>query len=144
MTDVFSKLKRSEIMRSVVSSGTGAEQKCEKMLRDAKIRFRKQLKNLAGHPDFLLLDPGLALFVHGCFWHGHENCKHSSLPTSNVKYWKRKIANNQRRDRKVRKMLRAEGWRTAILWECKLRNVESVARRLSKLSRLPNRRKELG
>jgi DNA mismatch endonuclease, patch repair protein len=144
MTDVFSKLKRSEIMRSVVSTGTSAEKKCEKILRSAGIRFRKHPKRLAGRPDFVLVDTKVALFVHGCFWHSHENCKHSSLPNSNVEYWERKIATNRRRDRKVRRLLRGEGWHTAVLWECKLRNVELIARRLLKLSRLPNMRKKLG
>src|SRR6266550_7974780 len=130
MTDTFSKPQRSNIMRSVRATGTGAEIKCEKLLRALKIRFRKHPRNLPGRPDFVLPDSKVALFVHGCFWHGHKSCKHSALPTSNLNYWVKKIGKNQIRERKVRRSLRKAGWRTAVLWECKLRDCDSVARRL--------------
>jgi DNA mismatch endonuclease (patch repair protein) len=137
MADTFSKSRRSQIMRSVRSSGTSAEIRCEHLLRISRIRFRKHPMNLPGRPDFVLPGSRVVIFVHGCFWHGHEGCKHSSLPSSNVEYWVEKIGKNQRRDRKVRRSLRKAGWRTAVLWECKLRDAESVTRRLLKLSQLP-------
>jgi DNA mismatch endonuclease (patch repair protein) len=94
-------------------------------------------------PDFVLRDCHLALFVHGCFWHSHKGCQNAELPSSNVAYWTKKIDRNRRRDRRVREELRKAGWRTAVLWECKLRDTESVARRLLKLSKLGLRRKQL-
>jgi DNA mismatch endonuclease (patch repair protein) len=130
-------------MRSVPSAGTGAERKCEQLLRSLRLRFRRQSNNLPGRPDFVLPDCDLALFVHGCFWHAHKGCKNATLPTSNLDYWIGKIGKNRRRDRRVREELRKAGWRTAVIWECKLRNVDSVSRRLVKLTRKISRGKKL-
>ncbi len=143
MADTFSRSERSQIMRSVRSTGTGAERKCERLLRSLKLRFRRQSNDLPGRPDFVLPDCNLALFVHGCFWHAHNGCKSSTLPTSNLDYWTGKIGKNRRRDRRVREELRKGGWRTAVIWECKLRNINSVSRRLLKLTQMVGRRKKL-
>lgn len=132
--DTFSKSQRSQIMRSVRSKGTAPERKCERLLRSLKLRFRRHAKELPGQPDFVLKASRLVLFVHGCFWHAHKGCKSATLPTSNVEYWRRKIERNRKRDRRVRDALRKAGWRTAVIWECRLRNAGSVASRLSKLA----------
>ncbi len=134
MADTFSKSVRSEIMRSVHSTGTSAEKKCEVLLHSLKLPFKRHPADLPGRPDFILKAPRLALFIHGCFWHAHKGCKRAVLPTSNVDYWKLKIDRNRKRDRRVREALRKAGWRTAVIWECKLRDADSVARRLLKLT----------
>ena len=134
MTDTFSKSQRSQIMRSVHSTGTSAEKQCEAVLRLLKIRFKRHPANLPGSPDFVIKTSKLALFIHGCFWHGHQGCKNSTLPSSNIDYWSRKIDRNRKRDRRVRDALRKAGWRTAVIWECKLRDAGSVTRRLLKLT----------
>lgn len=134
MSDTFTKAQRSEIMRSVHSVGTGAEAKCEALLRSLKLTYRLHAADLPGRPDFVLKGSRLALFVHGCFWHAHKGCKNAVLPSSNIDYWSRKIDRNRKRDRRVRDALRKAGWHTAIIWECKLKDVESVARRLLKLT----------
>ncbi|MBZ5664807.1 MAG: DNA mismatch endonuclease Vsr [Acidobacteriia bacterium] len=121
-------------MRSVHSTGTGAEKKCEALLRSLKLSFRRHAAHLPGRPDFILGDCRLALFVHGCFWHAHKGCNNATLPSSNTGYWHRKIDRNRKRDRRVCEALRKIGWRTAVIWECKLRNADSVARRLLKLA----------
>jgi DNA mismatch endonuclease, patch repair protein len=121
-------------MRAVHSTGTTAENKCEALLRSLKLRFSQHPANLPGRPDFVLRKFRLALFVHGCFWHSHKGCKNATLPTSNVAYWTQKIGRNRRRDRRVRDALRKAGWRVAVIWECKLRNADSVTRRLLKLT----------
>ena len=143
VVDTFPKSQRSRIMRAVRSTGTSAEKRCEALLRISRIRFRKHARNLPGSPDFVLPDCKVVVFVNGCFWHGHVGCKHSSLPSSNVEYWIDKIEKNQRRDRRVRRKLRRAGWRTAVFWECKLRDAESVTRRLLKLAQAPGTRKNL-
>jgi DNA mismatch endonuclease, patch repair protein len=120
-------------MRSVRSTGTAPEQQCEAILRSLHITFKRAPANLRGRPDFVLDRPHLAIFVHGCFWHSHKRCKQAALPSSNVKYWKEKIDNNRKRDRRVREALRKDGWRTAVIWECELKKTDSVARRLSRL-----------
>lgn len=135
MADTFTKHQRSQIMRAVHSTGTSAENKCEALLRSLRLRFT-QHADLPGRPDFILRASKLALFVHGCFWHGHKGCKNSALPSSNLAYWVQKIDRNRRRDRRVCEALRKAGWRTAVLWECKLRNADSVARRLLSLTNL--------
>lgn len=134
MSDTFTKRQRSDIMRSVHSSGTGAEKKCEVLLRSLKVRYRRDADDLPGRPDFVVTASKLALFVHGCFWHAHRDCKNAILPTSNVDYWVRKIDRNRKRDRRVRDALRQAGWRTAVIWECDLRDEASVARRLERLT----------
>ena len=134
MTDTFTKTKRSDIMRSVHSTGTGAEKKCEAVLRSLGVRPKRHAAGLPGRPDFVLTESRLALFVHGCFWHAHKGCKNSALPSSNVDYWSRKIDRNRKRDRRVRDALRNGGWRTAVIWECKLKNLPLVACRLEKLA----------
>lgn len=142
MADTFTKLERSQIMRAVHSTGTSAESKCEVLLRSLKLPFKQHADDLPGRPDFILRASKLALFVHGCFWHAHKGCKSATLPSSNVDYWVRKIDRNRRRDRRVREALRKAGWRTAVIWECKLRDGESVTSRLLKLTS-PSRRKNL-
>jgi DNA mismatch endonuclease (patch repair protein) len=138
--DTFTRAERSRIMRAVRSTGTTAENKCEVLLRTLKLRFSQHPADLPGRPDFVLKGFRLAIFVHGCFWHNHNSCKSAALPTSNVEYWVKKIEGNRRRDRRVLDALRKEGWRTAVIWECKLRNLDSVASRLLKLT---NGRKNL-
>jgi DNA mismatch endonuclease, patch repair protein len=133
VVDIFSKSERSRVMRSIHSKGTGPEKKCEILLRSLGIRFRRQTASLPGRPDFTLGNPGVALFIHGCFWHAHEGCEAARLPKSNADYWASKIDGNRRRDRRIRDALRRSGWRTAVIWECRLRNVDSVTRRLLRL-----------
>src|ERR1700675_2178391 len=100
-------------MRSVHSTGTSAEKKCEVLLRSLKLPFKRHAAGLPGRPDFILKAPRLALFIHGCFWHAHKGCKRAILPTSNADYWNLKIGRNRKRDRRVREALRKAGWRTA-------------------------------
>lgn len=87
MTDTFSKSARSQIMRSVHSTGTSAEKKCEALLHSLKLSFRRNAAHLPGRPDFILRDCHLALFVNGCFWHAHQGCENATLPSSNTAYW---------------------------------------------------------
>ena len=134
MADTFTKARRSQIMRAVHSTGTTAENECEVLLRSLKLRFSQHPVDLPGRPDFVLRKFQLVLFVHGCFWHSHKGCKNATLPTSNVAYWTQKIGSNRRRDRRIRDALRKAGWCVAVIWECKLRNTESVTSRLLKLT----------
>src|SRR5271156_5192136 len=135
MSDTFSKSQRSRIMRSVRSTGTSAEQRCEAVLRSLKIKFARNAANLPGKPDFVLKSSRLVVFVHGCFWHSHAGCKNAAAPTSNIEYWSGKLARNRGRYKQVRQAIRKLGWRTAIVWECKLKDADSVSRRLLKLTR---------
>ena len=83
-------------------------------------RFRLCQKNLLGKPDIVLKKYKTVIFVHGCFWHGHENCKKSRLPQSNVEFWKNKIERNKQRFAEVSRQLRAQGWKVVVIWECEI------------------------
>ena len=92
--------------------------------------------SLPGKPDFVFSRLHLALFVHGCFWHQHKNCRRSNLPKSNIEYWSWKLDRNLRRDKKVLRKLRELGWKTAVIWECQTRDTAKLKALLnSKLKR---------
>lgn len=107
-------------MRAVKSRDTGPELRVAKLLRTAGIRHRRDVARLAGRPDFLLTEARIALFVHGCFWHGHTCARGARVPKNNRDYWLAKIARNRRRDRRVARELRAAGYGVWTLWECQL------------------------
>jgi len=133
MADIFSKLKRSEIMASISGKETKPEISVRKFLFREGFRFRKNVKTLAGKPDIVLPKYQTVVFVHGCFWHGH-NCNKAKLPTTNAKFWKTKIQNNIERDKKVKAELKKSGWTVMIVWECKLKGTNLFARTMNKLS----------
>jgi DNA mismatch endonuclease (patch repair protein) len=127
MADIFSKEKRSEIMAAVKGKNTGAELLVRRFLWANGIRYRLYSPNLPGKPDIVIPRCKLVIFIHGCFWHGHENCPRGRLPKSRVKYWKSKIEANRRRDTLVEEKLKDLGWRQIIIWDCQLRSKKSAS-----------------
>jgi DNA mismatch endonuclease (patch repair protein) len=126
---------RSRIMRAIKSHNTGPEQTVAEWLRSAKIKPDRHSPNLPGRPDFSLRSKKLAIFVHGCFWHGH-NCKRGGrAPKTNADYWSIKIATNKRRDARSAKALRNLGWSVITLWECKIESEQARIRLMGRLSR---------
>lgn len=104
------------------------ELKVIEIFRAAEIRGWRRGSKLPGKPDFVFAKAQLAVFVDGCFWHG---CKtHCRRPGSRQEYWHAKIERNMKRDREVRRLLRAKGWRSLRLWEHSLKSPEAVARRV--------------
>ncbi len=85
------------------------------------LRFRKNDRRLPGHPDIVLPKYRTVVFVNGCFWHGHENCRYASVPKTNVGFWTAKIKTNRDRDEKVAEELRKAGWNVMTVWECTLK-----------------------
>jgi len=128
MADVFTREKRSSIMRQVKGADTKPELRVRRWLHARGFRFRLHRKDLPGRPDIVLPGRGAVVFVHGCFWHGHRGCKRSALPTSNHEYWEKKIGRNLVRDRRNAAKLRRLGWRVLTIWECEV-GKESVMRR---------------
>lgn len=114
MADRLTKRQRSRLMSRIRGKGTKPELVVALNLRACGIRFRRHA-DLPGRPDFLLPDLGVALFVHGCFWHACPS--HFRAPASNVAFWAGKMARNRRRDRRVRRRLAALGIRSVVLWE---------------------------
>ena len=117
MADIYSKSKRSEIMSKVGRSKTDLEEKVALLLRDIGVRYRRNVKSLAGTPDFVIKSAETVIFVNGCFWHGHLNCRLGRQPKTNVRYWREKIRQNRQRDRRVARLLRKDGWHVLIIWQ---------------------------
>lgn len=119
MADNLSPNERRNAMRAVLGRDTAPERLVAAALRKLGIRFRRQADDLPGRPDFALRSRRVAVFVHGCWWHGH-GCR-SGIPQTNRAYWRRKLAANVRRDRRARRALNGLGWSVVVIWECKLR-----------------------
>jgi DNA mismatch endonuclease, patch repair protein len=133
MADIFSKQKRSEIMSRVKHTRTAPEEKLADILRRMKVRFRRNVRSLPGQPDFIIKSCMTAIFVHGCFWHGHSHRGVTRYPLSNAEFWQSKIQGNIRRNSRDIRLLRRQGWRVITVWECSLAATEKVHARLSRL-----------
>ena len=133
MADIFSKCRRSEIMSRIKSRRTSIEENVALLLRWSDIKYRRNVKNLPGEPDFIIPQKRIALFVHGCFWHGHTGCPRGKLPKSNTDYWKQKIERNMKRDRRAARLLRKKGWHVVTIWQCKLKNPDRIVKRIRKM-----------
>lgn len=121
MTDTVNKLKRSEIMSHITGKETKPEIMVRKYLFARGLRYRKNVKQLPGTPDIVLPKYKTAVFVNGCFWHGHKGCKYSHLPSTNLEYWEKKIADNLERDERKTRELEKLGYRVLIVWQCQLK-----------------------
>ncbi len=131
--DPFTPAERSAVMRKVPSRGSSAELKVRRALTALGVRYRLHRADLPGSPDIVMPGRRLALFVHGCFWHGHDCRRGDRPPTANAAYWSAKIGRNRVRDARVQDELRALGWRAEVLWECELKEAEALKARLGGL-----------
>lgn len=129
-TDVFSPEKRSAVMRRVKGRDTAPEMRVRRILRAGGVGYRLGGCGLPGRPDVVMKGRRLALFVHGCFWHGHDCRRGARRPKSNADYWTAKIARNMARDRQARDALEAQGWTVVTVWECDLRDADLAERLL--------------
>lgn len=114
-------------MSSVRSSETKPEQILRSALHKAGFRFRKNVKDLPGKPDVVLPKYNAVIFVHGCFWHGHEGCKKAKLPATRTEFWEIKIEGNIKRDQQSILLLKEQGWRIAVIWECVIKNKQVLS-----------------
>lgn len=121
MTDIFSKSKRSEIMSNISAKNTKPEIVLRKALFEKGYRYRINYKKLPGKPDIVLSKYKTTIFVHGCFWHSHSNCKDAHLPKTNVEFWRNKINSNVDRDNKNIQQLTDLGWNVIIVWACEIK-----------------------
>jgi DNA mismatch endonuclease, patch repair protein len=132
-TDVYSAEKRSAVMRRVKGRDTGPELVVRKALTALGARYRLHRKDLPGHPDIVLPGRRLAIFVHGCFWHGHDCARGARVPKANRDYWVEKVARNRARDVASQSALAERGWRVAVIWECELGDGVALSGRLGAL-----------
>ena len=130
--DSLSAEKRSWNMSRIRSKNTHPELVVRSILHRLGLRFRLHSNRLPGHPDIILPKHRMAVFVHGCFWHRHVNCKFAYTPKSRAAFWKDKFAGNVIRDRRQHSLLRKSGWKTMIVWECEVANPTSLRARLAR------------
>ena len=124
MTDKFSKKVRSRIMSKVRSKNTKPETKVRSYLHQHGFRFRLHRNDLPGKPDIVLPKYRTVIFVHGCFWHQHKNCKLAKIPHSNLEYWIPKLKRNRNRDEINEALLKKIGWIVEIIWECEVESIK--------------------
>jgi DNA mismatch endonuclease (patch repair protein) len=130
MTDVYGPQKRSAVMRAVKGSGTSAELAVRRIVWACGGRYRLNRADLPGRPDIVLPGRRLAIFVHGCFWHGHDCARGARVPKANRDYWLAKVARNRARDAAVQAQLVEAGWRAEVVWECQTRDADGLAQRV--------------
>jgi len=121
MTDVMSAEKRSALMSRIKGKNSSPELLVRRLLWRAGFRFRLHARELPGRPDIVLPRWQVAVFVHGCFWHLHKDCRYSQLPATRHDFWKNKLEANRERDLRKTSALLASGWRVAVVWECAVR-----------------------
>ena len=140
MADIKTPEERSRNMAAIHSSDTQPEMHVRRYLHSMGWRYGLHNKNLPGSPDIVMRRFKTVIFIHGCFWHGHENCKYYRLPKSNTEFWQTKININRARDERDIKALNKLGWNVIIVWECELKTEERrklTFRRLFNIFNLP-------
>lgn len=117
-------------MSKVSSNETKPEIIVRKLLFSKGFRYRKNVKTLPGKPDIVLPKYKTVIFVHGCFWHQHKECRKSARPTSNTDFWNKKLDRNMERDISNVLQLKNNGWKVITIWECEIKNFEKLTERL--------------
>jgi DNA mismatch endonuclease, patch repair protein len=125
MMDIVSPEKRSEMMSGIRAKNTKPEMLVRRALFSCGYRYRLHRKDLPGTPDLVLPGRRVAIFVHGCFWHGHAGCSLAKIPGTREDFWKRKFELNRHRDDEAVGALLSAGWRVLIVWECFVRSTKT-------------------
>jgi len=121
MPDIWSKEKRSEVMSLIRSKNTKPERIARKILSGLGYRYRLNVRKIPGSPDISITKYKCAIFIHGCFWHYHSRCRDGKIPEGNRNYWEPKLKANRKRDLRNRRLLKKEGWKVLVLWECQIK-----------------------
>ncbi len=132
--DVFDPVKRSAVMRAVKSKDTAPERAVRAAVRELGYarRYRIGGAHLPGKPDLVFTSLRKVMFVHGCFWHGHDCRRGAREPKDNAAYWRAKIGRNRARDAASLKALKSDGWAALVIWECEMRDVAALSRKLAR------------
>ncbi|HOY42219.1 MAG TPA: DNA mismatch endonuclease Vsr [Chitinophagales bacterium] len=138
MADVHNKATRSYNMSQVKSKNTKPELLVRKYLHAQGFRYRLNDKKLPGKPDIVLPKYKTVILVHGCFWHGHKNCKYATIPKTRTEWWTNKINYNQLNDKKAIALLKKDSWKVITVYECQLKNPKRD-KTLSKISETFNK-----
>lgn len=122
MSDALTPTQRHNCMSHIRSINTKPEIMLRKELFRLGYRYRINKKGLPGSPDIVLAKYRTCIFVNGCFWHGHKDCRYATRPKTNAEFWRTKIENNRERDLKDYTFLESQGWKVVVVWECELKN----------------------
>jgi len=122
MADVHTPRQRSYNMQQIRSKDTKPEMLVRRFLHANGFRYKLHDKSLPGKPDIVLPKYRTVIFVHGCFWHGHKNCKYFKIPKTRTKWWTDKINRNLENDKKVIKLLKKDKWDVVVIWQCRMKN----------------------
>ena len=120
--DTLTPKQRSERMSRVRSKDTKPELAVRRLIHGMGLRYRLHRRNLPGSPDLVFSSRRKVIFVHGCYWHRHENCKLAAMPKSNTEFWESKFAKNQERDKRKLEECKKEGWKVTVIWECETKD----------------------
>lgn len=129
--DTITRERRSEIMSRVRNVGMRPEMTVRRLVYGLGYRYRLHGRKLPGRPDLVFTGRRKVIFVHGCFWHRHPGCRLARTPKSRVDFWNAKLDGNRKRDLFKQYELRQLGWRVLIVWECQLKDLESVRERVT-------------
>ncbi len=135
MTDKLSREHRSRCMAAIKGKDTKPEMIVRRFLFSKGLRYRVNNRKLPGSPDIVLRKYRTVIFIDGCFWHGHKDCRHFHMPKSNTDFWRHKINMNMARDYRANVELRLLGWRVIRVWECDVKSKENGIRLLDRLYR---------
>ncbi len=132
MADVYSKEKRSWIMGRVKGCDTKPELLVRSLIHRMGFRFRIHRRDLPGNPDIVLPRYKKVIFVHGCFWHQHQECSRSKRPTTNEAFWNKKLDGNLERDKQFQQELTSLGWKFLVIWQCETKVSDILAIKLER------------
>lgn len=124
MTDTHDKKTRSYNMSQIKAKNTKPEMLVRQFLFAKGLRYKIHDKSLPGKPDLIFPKYKTLIFVHGCFWHGHKNCKYFRMPKSKLDYWEPKISKNIQNDKRNIRILKEMGWKVIVIWECQLKKLK--------------------
>ena len=130
--------QRSRNMSAIKSKNTKPEIAVRKVLHSMGYRFRLHGKDLPGSPDIILPKYKTVIFVHGCFWHRHENCKYVTTPKTREEFWNNKFRSNIERDLEIQEKIKNLNWRSVVIWECEIKNKENLREERFKNLKLKN------
>jgi DNA mismatch endonuclease (patch repair protein) len=130
--DRLTRERRSALMSRIRGKDTAPEKTLRAALHKAGYRYRIHVRDLPGCPDIVFPGRRKVIFVHGCFWHSHPNCRLGALPKSKLSYWKPKLQANVKRDQRNIRKLRRQGWGVLIVWQCKLKKLGGCLSRIKR------------
>ena len=122
--------QRSRNMSAIKSKNTKPEIAVRKVLHSMGYRFRLHGKDLPGSPDIVLPKYKTVIFVHGCFWHRHENCKYASTPKTRQEFWNKKFKKNIERELEIQETIKNIEWRSVVIWECETKNIDNLKEKI--------------